>query len=250
MSTVLITGASAGIGLESAKLFYQRGDRLVLLARRVERLHAFAADLDPARVACLPCDVRSKEGVHVALQQIPPGFQAIDVLVNNAGLAQGLAPAQEAQLADWQTMIETNINGLLYVTRAILPGMLERARGHVINIGSVAGSAPYRGGNVYAATKAFVASLSDGLRADLLGSPIRVTNIEPGLTETEFSLVRFKGDAARAAKTYANKQALGAADVARAVVWAADQPPHVNINCIELMPVCQAFEGFKTVENM
>lgn len=250
MHTVLVTGASAGIGEECARLFYRQGAKLILLARRIERLKSFAAKLDQKRVACIECDVQSLASVGAIEKQIPEDFKAVDVLINNAGLALGLGPAYETDLKDWDTMIDTNVKGLLYVTRAFLPGMVSRAKGHVVNIGSVAGSAPYRGGNVYSGTKAFVSSFSDCLRADLLGTPIRVTNIEPGLTQTEFSVVRFKGDTTRAAKTYANKHALSAEDVAQAVLWAVSQPPHVNINRIELMPVCQAFEGFKTVENL
>jgi len=171
-------------------------------------------------------------------------FQEIDVLINNAGLALGLEPAHEADLNQWETMVNTNIKGLMYCTRQILPGMVERGRGHIINIGSVAGSTSYPGGNVYGATKAFVKQFSNNLRSDLLGTPIRITNIEPGLAETEFSVVRFAGDRDRAAEVYKGTQPLAAEDIAEIVYWVTNLPQHVNINCLEVMPVCQAWGPF------
>ncbi|HVI94498.1 MAG TPA: SDR family NAD(P)-dependent oxidoreductase, partial [Anaeromyxobacter sp.] len=175
---------------------------------------------------------------------LPAPFTEIDVLVNNAGLALGLEPAQRASLDEWETMIQTNCTGLVTVTRAVLPGMIARNRGHVVNVGSVAGTYPYPGGNVYGATKAFVRQFSLNLRSDLLGTPVRVTSIEPGMAETEFSLVRFQGDAERARKVYEGVTPLSGADVADAILWAVTRPPHVNVNALELMPVQQAFAPF------
>ncbi len=192
----------------------------------------------------MPLDVRDRAAVARAVAALPEGFAAITVLVNNAGGAFGLEPAQAADLDDWDTMVDTNCKGLMYVTRAVLAGMVERDRGHVINLGSVAGTYPYPGGNVYGATKAFVEQLSLNLRADLSGKRVRVTNIEPGMAETEFSLVRFKGDEARARAVYQGFPPLTAEDVAEAVYWCASLPEHVNVNRLELMSVMQSFAGF------
>mgnify|MGYP002661785207 CR=1 FL=1 len=190
-------------------------------------------------------DVRDLKGIDSALQNLPAEWQNIDVLVNNAGLALGLEPADKADFADWLTMINTNIIGLTYLTRQVLPGMDARGRGHVINLGSVAGTYPYPGGNVYGATKAYVKQFSLNLRADLIGKPIRVTNVEPGLCGgTEFSNVRFKGDDGKAAKVYEKVQYLTAEDIANTIVWVAEQPAHMNVNSIEIMPVAQAFSPF------
>ena len=241
--TVFITGATSGFGQAAARRFASAGARLVLCGRRGERLENLAHSLD-VPVHAMTLDVRDRDGVAEAITSIPEEFSAIDVLVNNAGLAAGMGPAQSADLDDWEVMVDTNIKGLLYVTRAVLPGMVARRRGHVLCIGSVAGTYPYAGGNAYAGTKAFVAQFSLDLRADLQGTQVRVTNIEPGMCETEFSLVRWKGDAAQAAKTYAGMTPLSAEDVAECIFWAADQPHHVNINRIEVMPVAQAFGGF------
>lgn len=240
---VLVTGASAGFGEAIARRFAAEGARVVLAARRTDRIEALARELGE-RAHALTLDVQDREAVDRALASLPAPFAEIDVLVNNAGLALGLEPAQRASMAHWEQMIATNVRGLLYVTRALLPGMVARDRGHVINISSVAGTYPYPGGNVYGATKAFVTQLSLGLRADLIGHRVRVTDIEPGLAQTEFSLVRFEGDAKAAERPYAGIEPLGAEDVAEAVLWAARQPPHVNVNRIELMPVMQAFAGF------
>lgn len=252
---VFITGASAGFGAAIARRFAGLGATLILAARRYERLEALAAELSggPAGASAgarrpaihlLRLDVRDRRAVDQAIAELPPEFSEVSVLVNNAGGAIGLSPAHEADPDDWEQMVDTNIKGLLYCTRALLPGMVARDRGHVINIGSVAAETPYPGSNVYGACKAFVAQFSLNLRADLLGSRVRVTDIEPGLAETEFSVVRFKGDREKAAAVYRGVKPLSAEDVAEAVVWCATLPEHVNVNRLELMPVMQAFAGF------
>ena len=240
-----ITGATSGFGAACARLFAQHGWSLILCGRRQERLEALRTELAAiVPVHAIPLDVRDETTVNAAIAALPTDFAAVDVLLNNAGLALGLEPAQRCAMEDWQQMIDTNIKGLLYCTRALLPGMVARDRGHVINIGSVAGNYPYPGGNVYGATKAFVRQFSLNLRADLLGSRVRVTNIEPGLAESEFSLVRFKGQSDKAAQVYAGTQPLQSEDIAELVYWVATRPAHVNINAVELMPVCQAFAPF------
>lgn len=240
-----ITGATSGFGAACARLFAANGWWLILCGRRLERLEALRVELAGAvSVHAVTLDVRDESAVNAALAALPSVFAEIDVLVNNAGLALGLEPAQQCDMEDWQRMIDTNIKGLLYCTRAILPGMVARDRGHIVNIGSVAGSYPYPGGNVYGATKAFVRQFSLNLRADLVGTRVRVTNIEPGLAESEFSLVRYKGDDAKAAKTYQGTEPLRPEDIADIVYWTATRPAHVNLNCIEVMPVCQAFAPF------
>jgi NADP-dependent 3-hydroxy acid dehydrogenase YdfG len=193
--------------------------------------------------------VRDEAAVNAALTALPAECAAVDLLVNNAGLALGLEPAQRCDMADWHTMIDTNIKGLLYCTRAILPGMIARDRGHIVNIGSVAGTYPYPGGNVYGASKAFVKQFSRNLRADLLGSRVRVSNLEPGMAESEFSQVRFKGDERQAAQVYAGTEPLRPEDIADIVFWVATRPAHVNINSVEVMPVCQAFAPFAVSRN-
>ncbi|MGD9870895.1 MAG: bifunctional NADP-dependent 3-hydroxy acid dehydrogenase/3-hydroxypropionate dehydrogenase YdfG [Thauera sp.] len=240
---VFVTGASAGFGAAIARSFVKGGHRVVAAARRKDRLDALAAELGDALLA-LELDVRDRDTVAAVPASLPADFAAVDVLVNNAGLALGVEPAQRASLDDWTTMIDTNCTGLVQVTRAFLPGMVERDRGHIFNLGSIAGRWPYPGGNVYGATKAFVRQFSLNLRADLLGTAVRVTDIEPGLCGgTEFSNVRFHGDDDKAAKVYADVQPLTAEDVADAVYWIATRPAHVNINTIELMPVAQSFAG-------
>jgi len=240
---VFITGASSGFGAAIARRFATRGARLVLAARRRDRLDALARELGvPTHV--IELDVTDRAAVEAAVAALPDAFAEVDVLVNNAGGAHGLEPAQAADVGDWETMIDTNVKGLLYVTRAILPGMVRRDRGHIVNIGSVAGTYPYPGGNVYGATKAFTSQLSLNLRADLTGKRVRVTSIEPGMAETEFSLVRFKGDAEKARAAYHGFPPLSADDVAEAVVWCATLPAHVNVNRLELMSVMQSFAGF------
>lgn len=240
---VFVTGASAGFGAAIARRFVQAGHRVVATARRLDRLQALADELGEALLP-LELDVRDRAAVEAVPGALPPGFAEIDLLVNNAGLALGMEPAHQASLDDWQAMIDTNCTGLVQATRALLPGMVERRRGHVINIGSTAGNWPYAGGNVYGASKAFVRQFSLNLRTDLHGTGVRVSNIEPGLCGgTEFSNVRFHGDDARAASVYANVQPLSAENIAESVHWIATLPAHVNVNEIELMPVAQSFGG-------
>lgn len=240
--TIFITGASAGFGAAMARRFAASlpGCRLVLAGRRIERVQALAAELG-GNAWPLALDVRDRAAVIAAIDTLPAAYADVDLLINNAGLALGLEPAQRASLDDWQQMIDTNVTGLVTVTHALLPGMVARQRGHVVNIGSTAGEWPYPGGNVYGATKAFVQQFSLNLRADLLGTPVRVSNIEPGLCGgTEFSNVRFHGDDAKAAKVYENTVPLTAEDIAETVYWVSTLPAHVNINTLQLMPVCQA----------
>jgi len=238
---VFITGATAGFGLAIARRFAADGARIIAAGRRTERLEALSAELGAA-VLPLRLDVRDRAAVEAAVSSLPEDWAAVDLLVNNAGLALGLNPAQSADLDDWDQMVDTNIKGLMTMTRALLPGMVERSRGHIINIGSTAGEFPYPGGNVYGATKAFVRQFSLNLRADLWGTPVRVTDIEPGLVGgTEFSNVRFKGDDGKAAAIYEGADALTPEDVADAVHWAASRPARVNINVLQLMPVSQSF---------
>lgn len=241
--TVLITGATAGFGAALARAYAASGDRLVLIGRRTERLEALKAELG-GDVHTVTLDVRDRAAVETAIAALPAPFDAVDVLINNAGLARGLNPAQSADLDDWDTMIDTNIKGVTYMARAVLPGMVARDRGHIINLGSVAGTYPYPGGNVYGGTKAFVHQFSLNLRADLLGSNVRVTCIEPGMAETEFSLVRFSGDDSRASKVYEGMTPMSADDIAGVIHWVTKMPRHVNVNTLELMPVMQAFNNF------
>jgi NADP-dependent 3-hydroxy acid dehydrogenase YdfG len=244
--TVLITGASSGFGESIARHYAAKGYNLVLVARRIERLELLKARLESsAKICIVQLDVRDREQVMEKLGNLPSDFAEIDILINNAGLARGLEPAQNADLDDWEVMIDTNCKGLTYCTRAVLPGMVARDHGHVVNIASTAGSYAYQGANVYGATKAFVNQFSANLRCDLFGSQVRVTCIAPGMAETEFSLVRFKQDAARAESVYAGANAMTASDIAHAVIYATDQPEHLNINHIELMPTRQAPAGLK-----
>ncbi|AKT43325.1 SDR family oxidoreductase [Chondromyces crocatus] len=243
-AVALITGATSGFGAACARRFAAEGISLVLAGRRIDRLEALQRELSAVPVHLLPLDVRDRSAVAEVLAALPPPFDAIDVLVNNAGLALGLEPADRVDLDAWETMVDTNIKGLMYVVRAVLPGMAARDRGHIVQLGSVAGTYPYPGGNVYGATKAFVHQLSLNLRADLVGKNIRVTSVEPGMAETEFSEVRFEGDRDRARAVYAGLQALRPEDVADAIHWAITRPPHVNVNRLELMPTMQAFGPF------
>jgi 3-hydroxy acid dehydrogenase/malonic semialdehyde reductase len=239
---VLVTGATAGFGAAIARRFATGGHRIVAVGRRAERLEALKAELGADLVHTVRLDIQDRAAVAAALGSLPGGFAEVDVLVNNAGLALGLEPAQRASLAEWDTMIATNVTGLVHVTRALLPGMVARDRGHVVNIGSTAGRYPYPGGNVYGATKAFVRQFSLNLRADLAGTRVRVSDIEPGLVGgSEFSTIRFGGDAERAAKVYEGADPLLPEDVAEAVHWVAMLPPRVNINMLEMMPVSQSF---------
>ncbi len=239
--TVFVTGASAGFGASIARRFAADGDRVVVTARRADRITDLAKELGDS-VLPVTFDVRDRAAVAAAVAGLPAEFAEIDVLVNNAGLALGLEPAQAADLDQWDQMVDTNCKGLTYCTRAILPGMVARQRGHVINLGSIAGTYPYPGGNVYGATKAFVHQFSLNLRSDLHGTGVRVTSVEPGLSGgTEFSVVRFDGDQSKADQVYQGVQPLGPDDVAEAVHWTASLPAHVNINVVEMMPVAQSF---------
>ena len=242
---VFVSGASSGFGAAIARRFAAAGDRVIISGRRAERLDALAKELE-GKAHVLPLDVRDQAAVAAAFSALPRELSAVDVLVNNAGLAAGLDPAHQANLDDWERMVDTNIKGLLYLTRSLLPGMVERARGHIINMGSIAGEWPYPSGNVYGATKAFVRQFSLNLRADLYNTAVRVSDVEPGLSAgTEFSNVRFHGDDAKAAKVYEGAAALTAEDVADAVHWIATRPAHVNVNTLSLMPVCQGFGTFQ-----
>jgi NADP-dependent 3-hydroxy acid dehydrogenase YdfG len=235
--TALITGATSGFGAACARRFAKEGWRLILSGRRTERLEELRRDLGEAVTAVITLDVRDREAVFSALQDLSD----VDLLLNNAGLALGLEPAWEVDPEDWETMVDTNIKGVMYCTRAILPGMVNRNRGHIVNIGSIAGSWPYPGGNVYGATKAFVQQFSRNLRADLLGTRVRVTNIEPGMAESEFSKVRFKGDDDRAGAVYEGTEPLRPADIAEVFFFAATLPPHVNVNSLEVMSIDQSW---------
>ncbi len=241
--TILITGASSGIGAACARQLAATGARLILAARRLEPLQTLAAELQQqhaAEVLTVVLDVRQPEAVSEAIATLPDPWQAIDILINNAGLSRGLDKQYEAPLDDWETMIDTNIKGLLYVTRAVVPGMVARGRGHVVNVGSIAGRQTYPGGSVYCATKAAVRSLSEGLKLDLLGTPVRVTNIAPGLVETEFSVVRFGGDRDRARGVYQGMTPLTGDDVADVIVFAVTRLPHVNVSDVLLLPTDQS----------
>lgn len=238
--TILITGTTSGFGKATAELLAKEGARLIVTGRRKDRLDALAAQLG-AHALCF--DIRDVAATQAAIASLPKEWQDIDVLVNNAGLALGLEKSPEANFDDWQQMIETNNLGLVAMTRAILPGMKARGRGHVVNISSTAGNYQYPGANVYGATKAFVTYFSLALRSDLMGTGIRVTNIEPGMADTEFSNVRFKGDDAKAADVYKDVQPLRAEDIAEAVRWAISQPAHVNVNRMEIMATAQAPAG-------
>lgn len=238
---VFVTGATAGFGAAIARRFIHDGATVIACGRREERLSALQRELGP-RLHPLQLDVTDRQAVSAAIAGLPAELAAVEVLVNNAGLGLGLDPAHTASLDDWERMVDTNVKGLLYVTRALLPGMVARDRGDVVNVGSVAGELPYPGGNVYGATKAFVHQLSLNLKADLLGTQVRSTCIEPGLVGgTEFSNVRFKGDDARAAQVYAGTRPLLPEDIAEAVAWVVGLPRHVNINVLSMMPTCQSF---------
>jgi NADP-dependent 3-hydroxy acid dehydrogenase YdfG len=240
---VFITGASSGIGAACARAFAAEGARLLLAARRVDRIEAMKADLlqDGAAAAhAFSLDVQDRDAVEQAIAHLPAEWSAIDVLVNNAGLSRGLDKLWEGKTQDWEEMIDTNVKGLLWVTRAVVPGMLARGRGHVVNMGSTAQEIAYPGGNVYCGTKAAVKLINDGLRIDLLGTPVRVTSIDPGMVETEFSQVRFRGDQERAEKIYQNITPLTPDDVADAIVWATTRPVHVNVAHLSMTTVDQA----------
>ena len=240
---VFITGASSGIGRSCVKAFAAQGARLILAARRAERLEKLAVELKTEHgpdILVLKLDVRDPEAVAAAVAGLTAEWAAIDVLVNNAGLSRGLDKLHEGKLQDWDEMIDTNIKGLLYVSRAVIPGMVARGRGHVINIGSIAGREVYPSGNVYCATKFAVNALTKGMRLDLNGTGVRVSTVDPGLTETEFSVVRFHGDAGRAGKVYQGYAPLAPEDIADAVVYCATRPMHVDVAEMLVLPTAQA----------
>jgi NADP-dependent 3-hydroxy acid dehydrogenase YdfG len=240
---VFITGASSGIGAAAALAFAAEGARLLLAARRAGKLAEIASlalESGAAAVHSISLDVRDKRAVQDALDTLPPEWAQIEILVNNAGLSRGLEKLYTGKIEDWEEMIDTNVKGLLYVSRAVVPGMVVRGHGHVINLGSTAGEMTYPNGAVYCATKAAERAINDGLRQDLLGTPVRVTTVDPGMVETEFSVVRFHGDADRASNVYKGIQPLTPGDVADAILWAASRPAHVNIARILLTPVQQA----------
>lgn len=238
---VLITGASSGIGAAIARMFAQAGAKLILVARRQERLEQLVDELSNiSAIHLLPLDVCDRAAVESALTHLPPSWSSVDVLINNAGLSRGLDKLHAGSFQDWEEMIDTNIKGLLYLTRLIVPGMVSRGRGHVVNLGSTAGHYTYPNGNVYCATKAAVRVVSEGLKQDLLGTPVRVSCVDPGLVETEFSQVRFRGDTERAKQVYQGLTPLTPADVADVVFFCVTRPPHVNISEVLVMPTDQA----------
>ena len=245
--TILITGATSGFGKETAKIFIKNGWKVIITGRRGNRLEDLTKELGEN---CLPLcfDITDRVAVKKAIENLPPNFNQISVLCNNAGLALGLEEADEANLDDWDQMVDTNIKGLIYATRNILPLMIENGDGHIINIGSVAGSYPYPGGNVYGGTKAFVSQFSLNLRADLVGKGINVTSLEPGLAETEFSIVRFKGDEKKASQVYKNTRFIKPEDIAETIYWVATRPKNINVNRIEIMAGLQAFNPFNIIK--
>jgi NADP-dependent 3-hydroxy acid dehydrogenase YdfG len=243
--TIFITGASAGFGAACARIFAVNGNRLVLTARRIEQLLKLQEELsEKVEVHIIPLDVRDRESIRGAVEGLPEQFREIDILINNAGLALGLEPAYSVDLDDWDTMVDTNIKGLMYCTRFVLSGMVSRNSGHIINISSTAGAWPYPGGSVYGGTKAFVTQFSRNLRCDLLGTRVRVSCIQPGMAETEFSKVRFKGNIEQASSVYQGTDPLTAEDIAETVRWISSQPPHVNVNTLELMSIDQSWGPF------
>ncbi len=241
--TALITGASSGIGAACARALATAGVRLILTARRTERLRELASALGPLgspAVHTLRLDVRERDATLAALSALPPEWREVDILINNAGLGRGLDKLHQGSPAEWDEVIDTNVKGLLYVTRHVLPGMVERRRGHVVNLGSVASRQSYAGGNVYCATKAAVRMLGECLKQDLLGSPVRVTTIEPGMVETEFSVTRFRGDRDRADKVYQGMTPMTAEDIAETILFCLTRPAHVNISEIVMLATDQA----------
>jgi len=241
---VLITGATSGIGKSCAELFSKKGYKLIIIGRRKDRLLNLVKKFGSKKTLPIHLDVRNKEDVFNIVPDLPKSFKNIDVLINNAGLAWGFEPAHKVDIEKWETMIDTNCKGLVYMTRAVLPGLIKRNKGHIVNIGSVAGNYPYGGGNVYGGTKAFVKQFSLGLKSDLLGTKVKITNIEPGMANTEFSLVRFSGNKKAADNVYKNMTPLNGRDIAETIYWTISRPAHVNINRIELMPLQQGFNFF------
>jgi 3-hydroxy acid dehydrogenase/malonic semialdehyde reductase len=247
---VLITGASSGFGEACARRYAEAGARLILVARNLSKLQTIQSEHSKHKIQVIALDLCDANAIDALIDQLEPEFKSIDILINNAGLALGLDPAWEADIDEWDTMLDTNCRGLMRMTRRILPGMVERNHGHIVNIGSTAGNWPYAGGNVYGATKAFVQQFSRNLRSDLLGKSIRVSNIEPGMSETNFSNVRFNGDNARAESVYDNVQALSPEDIAETIFWTTSLPAHININTMELMPTCQAWSPLSVNREM
>lgn len=244
MKTILVTGATSGFGRATIARFHAAGWRVIATGRRAERLDALADALGRERLHTAAFDIRDETAMRAALDALPPDFRAVDVLVNNAGLALGTAPAQRADLAQWKQMIDTNVTALATLTHALLPTLIER-RGAILNVSSVAATYPYTGGNVYGGTKAFVAQFSLGLRSDLHGTGVRVTSLEPGMAETEFTLVRTSGDQAASDTLYRGAEPITPEDIAETLFWVATLPPHLNVNRLELMPVRQSFAGFQ-----
>ncbi|WNH49099.1 MULTISPECIES: SDR family NAD(P)-dependent oxidoreductase [Stenotrophomonas] len=246
--TALITGATSGFGAAAVHRFAQAGWRVIATGRRAERLQPLVDAYGPERVHAAVFDVRDTAAMDAALAALPAGFADIDLLVNNAGLAQGTAPAQSASLEDWRTMIDTNVTALVTLTHRLLPQLVAR-KGAIINISSVAGVYPYPGGNAYGGTKAFVSQFSLGLRSDLHGTGVRVTTIEPGMAETEFTLVRTHGNQAASDTLYTGANPMTADDIAEQILWVANLPAHLNINRLEVMPVSQSFAGFQVARD-
>lgn len=242
--TVLVTGATAGFGAAVARLFVNNGWRAVVTGRRADRIAALVDELGPDKAHGALFDIRDAAAMGAALDALPPEFAGVDLLINNAGLALGTAPAQKADLDQWRQMVDTNITGLMAITHRMLPSLIER-RGAIINISSVAASYPYAGGNVYGGTKAFVRQFSLGLRSDLHGTGVRVTSIEPGMAETEFTLIRTSGNQEASDTLYRGANPMAAEDIAETLFWIATLPPHININALELMPVSQSWAGFQ-----
>lgn len=243
---VIVTGASSGIGRAVARELSDAGAKVVLVARREDRLEALVTELK-GESCVVVADVRDTEKLIEQLERLPDAFHPPTALINNAGLALGQGKVQEADPADWDVMLDTNVRALIKLTRWVLPKMIANKKGTLIQVGSVAGNWPYPGGHVYCATKAFVRQFSLAIRSDLLGTPIRVTNIEPGRVETDFSLVRYKGDEGEASAVYEGYRSLMAEDVARTIVWCLEQPPHVTISTLEIVPTDQALSGFTMV---
>jgi serine 3-dehydrogenase (NADP+) len=242
--TALITGTTSGFGAATARRFVAAGWRVVATGRRADRLQALVDELGADRVHAAVFDIRDANAMNAAMDALPEAFRGVDLLVNNAGLAQGTQPAQNARLDDWQRMIDTNITALVTLTRRMLPTLIER-RGAIINISSTAANYPYAGGNVYGGTKAFVSQFSLGLRSDLHGTGVRVTTLEPGMAETEFTLVRTHGDQTASDALYKGANPMTAQDIAETIFWIATLPPHLNVNRLEMMPVSQSFAGFQ-----
>ncbi len=244
IKTAFISGATSGFGRAAVRRFAEAGWRVIATGRRADRLQALVNETGARHVHAVAFDIRDPDAMQAALDALPEGFRAIDLLVNNAGLAQGTAPAQHASLEDWRTMIDTNITALVTLTRRLLPSLIDR-RGVIVNISSTAATYPYAGGNVYGGSKAFVSQFSLGLRADLHGSGVRVTTLEPGMAETEFTLVRTHGDQAASDALYTGAQPMTADDIADTIFWIANLPVHLNVNRLEVMPVSQSFAGFQ-----